>query len=307
MAVPIPFGMGDGIQGFSWQPQRLVVGGRGGGSHSCFTCWLWGRVRFGFSWQSQSVVVGKESCWFSWQSQTQVVDGRGWVLMAIPITGCRGESVLFMAVSDAGSVAERWRFLWQSQMLVVGSERRGSHGSPRPWLWGERRGYGSHSSPRCWLWSGEAGFLWQSQTQCGGKLMEVSDWLFGLESGEAQRLGSGILMGVRVGGSQMLVGGSCPKRWLWSGEAGFLMAGFSWQSPRWQSQIVVGWERWGFSWQFPDDICGGWGGGCSYGSPIRWLWGAEVRVLKAVPDTGCGVGCWLWWGRGAGFHGSRCW
>ena len=26
MAVPIPFGMGDGIQGYSWQPQTLVVG-----------------------------------------------------------------------------------------------------------------------------------------------------------------------------------------------------------------------------------------------------------------------------------------
>ena len=48
-------------------------------------------------------------------------------------------------------------------------------------------------------------------------------------------------------------------------------------------------ERRLFSWQFPDAICGGWGGGGCYGSPIFWLWvGAELYVHMAVLDAGCG-------------------
>ena len=29
-----------------------------------------------------------------------------------------------------------WKFLWQSQMLVLGREKFGSNSSPRHWLWG---------------------------------------------------------------------------------------------------------------------------------------------------------------------------
>ena len=46
-------------------------------------------------------------CWFSWQSQTLVVVGEAVVLWAVSHAGFRGyEALVFMAVSDSGSVGE---------------------------------------------------------------------------------------------------------------------------------------------------------------------------------------------------------
>ena len=41
----------------------------------------------------------------------------------------------------------------------------------------------------------------------------------------------------------------------------------------------------GSSWQFLILVLGGESQGF-HGRPIRWLWGGEVVVLMAVPDTG---------------------
>ena len=74
--------------------------------------------------------------------------------MAVPHAGCRGgEAVVFKAGPDAGCENER-----QSQTLVVDGRGRGSHGSPRRWLWaGESVLLMAIEDTGCW--GPEAAFL----------------------------------------------------------------------------------------------------------------------------------------------------
>ena len=178
------------------------------------------------------------------------MDGRDWGSHVSPRRWLKGESQWFHFNLRGWLWGERWRFSWQSQMLVVGRERWAGCGRERPGFSQQSqrlvvvaRGRGSHGSPRRWLFWLER----QSQT-------------LGLGGGEAV-----FLMAVADDGCGWERQGSpgSPRRWLWSGEAWFLMAV----------------SRTG---------CGEGAGGGSHHSPRHWLSGGEAEVLMAVSKTGCG-------------------
>ena len=215
---------------------------------------------------------------------------------------------------------ERQWFSWQSQMLVLLGRGEGSHGSPRCWLWGERRC--SHGSPR-----GSPPQRGVTSLVVGGNVVILITVSHGGYWGERWRFSWQ---------SQMLFVGAAKARLSWQSQTlvvegdkqGVGMQGFSWQSQmlveggerRWflpQSKSLVveggvvlmavtesgcgGGRVWGFH---GSPRCWLWGrGGISHGSSRRWLWGGEVVfswqsqtlvvwveavVLMAVPDTGCG-------------------
>ena len=183
-----------------------------------------------------------------------------------------------MAFPDAGCGWEIWGFSSKSQKLVVAGTVKGSHGSPRRWLWpGEMGVLMAVPDAGCWSWKG-----------CGGEM-----WGFSWQS-QSQSL----VVAWRFEGSH----GSPTSFLYWE------RRGFSWES----QTLIVGQGRQGFSWQSQMVGCVGerW---CSNGSFTHWLWGEEV-VLMAISDAGSGGERWGFsWqsqmldvgaGIGGGSHGS---